>query len=600
MSAQDALGTYLTAYGPFRCAVAGAAAVFDFSPHPYEDDAVAEFSRSLTTAGVVAVRFLAGISAGDIAALSDTLHLLQPTLKRAGSVGTMLRERGVQTVAVEDLVQAAVSGPSARTDVLVEALQAGPEHLAARLQEASRGSVPEAARLLQELDRVIAAWPQPDQDPAWRSVAAAVMASTPPLQPQLCREILRALREPWAASLAGRWRPALVAGIISAEPGHAGAGTEDVTAPVRALHQGPVQVRVPAAEGVDPSMRERSARLLAAMDEITLKRDAMARFLDALPLLGATQFDQGVRLIERELVEAVRAEDIESVVGVLTGLAVFARQLQMRAPSSPGRRCTGCCPRLSATWSRGLCRKLLTNVIRCGRRWRPLPQKPSPCSWSYWPTKTACMCGGGSSPCWQRWHGSTSHCWQNISPIHAGLSPATWSPPWARCAIPRSFPTSRLPCSTTISAFARRRSRRSPGWGRPRPWQLWPRRCATRMRRPGRLLQQEHGIHQPSSRVSPTSSRSPERQTHESTECHPPKRAQQLAGLEQQPAGTLGTATIGSLPVQMRVRGTYPQVRVLVQSLEDSARFVELDRIALTGTDSGIVADVALRALFIR
>jgi hypothetical protein len=52
--------------------------------------------------------------------------------------------------------------------------------------------------------------------------------------------------------------------------------------------------------------------------------------------------------------------------------------------------------------------------------------------------------------------------------------------------------------------------------------------------------------------------------------------------------------------VQMRVRGTYPQVRVLVQSLEDSARFVELDRIALTGTDSGIVADVALRALFIR
>lgn len=61
-----------------------------------------------------------------------------------------------------------------------------------------------------------------------------------------------------------------------------------------------------------------------------------------------------------------------------------------------------------------------------------------------------------------------------------------------------------------------------------------------------------------------------------------------------------GTGNIGALPVQLRVRGTYPQVRVLVQSLEDSARLVELDRIALTGTDVGIVADVALRALFIR
>ncbi len=64
------------------------------------------------------------------------------------------------------------------------------------------------------------------------------------------------------------------------------------------------------------------------------------------------------------------------------------------------------------------------------------------------------------------------------------------------------------------------------------------------------------------------------------------------------PGGAVGN--VGSLPVQLRVRGTYPQLRALVQALEDSPRLVVVDRMALTGAETGIVTELALRALFLR
>lgn len=62
--------------------------------------------------------------------------------------------------------------------------------------------------------------------------------------------------------------------------------------------------------------------------------------------------------------------------------------------------------------------------------------------------------------------------------------------------------------------------------------------------------------------------------------------------------GTEGN--VGSLPIQLRVRGTYPQLRALVQALEDSPRLVVVDRMAMTGAETGIVTELALRALFLR
>lgn len=73
-------------------------------------------------------------------------------------------------------------------------------------------------------------------------------------------------------------------------------------------------------------------------------------------------------------------------------------------------------------------------------------------------------------------------------------------------------------------------------------------------------------------------------------------------GEAQPAAGSPGgpAPNVGFLPVQLRVRGSYPQLRALVSQLEQLPRIVVIDRLAFTGADSGIVADVALRALFLR
>lgn len=66
-------------------------------------------------------------------------------------------------------------------------------------------------------------------------------------------------------------------------------------------------------------------------------------------------------------------------------------------------------------------------------------------------------------------------------------------------------------------------------------------------------------------------------------------------GAPSEPAGA-----VASLPLQLRVRGRYPQIKALVQGLEESPRLVIVDRMALIGTDTGIGAELSLRALYLR
>lgn len=78
---------------------------------------------------------------------------------------------------------------------------------------------------------------------------------------------------------------------------------------------------------------------------------------------------------------------------------------------------------------------------------------------------------------------------------------------------------------------------------------------------------------------------------------------EQISFLEAPPAAGAPSGTPGSvasLPLQLRVRGRYPQIRALVQGLDESPRLVVVDRITLTGTDAGITTELSLRALFLR
>ncbi|TMI77080.1 MAG: hypothetical protein E6H05_01630 [Bacillati bacterium ANGP1] len=78
---------------------------------------------------------------------------------------------------------------------------------------------------------------------------------------------------------------------------------------------------------------------------------------------------------------------------------------------------------------------------------------------------------------------------------------------------------------------------------------------------------------------------------------------EQISFLESPPAAGAQSGTPGSvasLPLQLRVRGRYPQIRALVQGFEESPRVVVVDRMTLSGSDAGIIVELSLRALFLR
>lgn len=328
LEAQDALRAYVDAYGPLTCTPSRRGVLFDFSPQPQEDDAVAELSRLLGAVKSGSVRFLAGVTAEQIAALVETLHLPQPTLDRAGGAGKVLHERGVQAIAVEVLgTPPPARRPDPGLDPLHEALRTSPDRLAAHLQEASGGDAGDAVRLLRALDRTVATWSPPERDAAWAHLAEAVVATASPLQAVLCRAITVALSEPWAASIAARWPPVLIAGIATAESGSPGEGPQDLAGSLRALHRHTPAIRVPDPAPVDATSRASAKDALTVVGDVALKPYAAERFLNALALLDAARFDEGLRLIERDVVAAVEAEDIDTVTRVLTGLTGFAHRL---------------------------------------------------------------------------------------------------------------------------------------------------------------------------------------------------------------------------------------------------------------------------------
>lgn len=351
LAAQDALRAYVDAHGPLTCTPSGRGVLFDFSPQPQEDDALAELSRLLAAAKSGSIRFLAGVTAEQIAALVETLLLPQPALDRAGGAGRALRERGVQAIALEDLgAHPPARRPAPGLDPLLDVLRTSPDRLTAHLQEASGGHAGEAVRLLRVLDRMVAAWPPAERDTAWTRLAEAVVATAPPLQAPLCRAITAALSEPWAASIAARWPPVLIAGIVTAESGGPAEASQNLAESLRALHRHAPIIRVPDAAPVDAATRASAKDALVAVGDVALKPYAAARFLNALALLDAARFGEGLRLIERDSVAAVEAEDVDTVARVLTGLAVFAHRL----PDARAEMARTALHHLLSTTARGL------------------------------------------------------------------------------------------------------------------------------------------------------------------------------------------------------------------------------------------------------
>lgn len=332
LEAQEALRAYLTAYGPLGWTPAGRGIAFDFQPHPYEDDIVAELSRSLTSLRVGNVQFVAGVSIAEIAALLETLRLPIPVIDRAGGVGKMLRERGVQTIALQDLgIVPSAPRPATGTERVIETLYTAPDQLAARLAETAGGDVMGAVQLLRALDHILVSWSRAEQETAWRNLAAAIVATTPSLQVPLCRQIASALHEPWAASIAARWPQNLIAGIAGSGEDQQAAGGDTMITALRALHRGPSTARIPPAPAVSVEERDATRVALGQTRGVAPPGYDLATLFRVLAALDIPRFEEGLKLIERDVVSAVEIRDLDTVVRVVADLGVLIRLPDARA-----------------------------------------------------------------------------------------------------------------------------------------------------------------------------------------------------------------------------------------------------------------------------
>src|SRR3989454_148722 len=253
-------------------------------------------------------------------------------IDRAGGAGKMLRERGVQTIALQDLGVAPPGGrPATGIERLIETLRIAPDQLATRPHDASAGDVGETVQLLRVLDSILVSWPRAEQEAAWRNLAAAIVATTPSLQVPLCRHIAAALHEPWAASIAARWPQNLIAGIVGADAGQQSSGADDIIISLRALHRGPSAARVPPAAALSGEEREAARGTLASPRGAVPPGYDLATLLHVLAALDTTRFEEGLKLIERHVVSAVEIRDLDPVVQVLTDLGVLIRLPDARA-----------------------------------------------------------------------------------------------------------------------------------------------------------------------------------------------------------------------------------------------------------------------------
>jgi hypothetical protein len=300
--------------------------VFDFSSRAHDDEVLGELSRALAAAQTTSITFLTGVSADQIAALVEILHLPRPALDKRGGASRLLRERGVHAIAL-DAVVAATTPRSNLGDLLLQTLQASPQKVALRLQEIAGEEAGEAARELAEVDRTVASWPLEQRDIAWTQLATAVAAATPRLRAPLCEAIFQARQEPWAASLASRWPPGLIAELVVGQTGPSGSSAEAMVASLRDLHRGVPTVRPPSVGPVEPARQATAREALLAVGDVVLTPYAMARFLNVLPRLDAAQFAESLRMVERDTVGAVGGDDINTVARVLIGLAVLAQRL---------------------------------------------------------------------------------------------------------------------------------------------------------------------------------------------------------------------------------------------------------------------------------
>jgi len=128
----------------------------------------------------------------------------------------------------------------------------------------------------------------------------------------LCRQIASALHEPWAASIAARWPQNLIAGIAGSGEDQQAAGGDTMITALRALHRGPSTARIPPAPAVSVEERDATRVALGQTRGVAPPGYDLATLFRVLAALDIPRFEEGLKLIERDVVSAVEIRDLDT------------------------------------------------------------------------------------------------------------------------------------------------------------------------------------------------------------------------------------------------------------------------------------------------
>ncbi|MGH2426691.1 MAG: HEAT repeat domain-containing protein [bacterium] len=316
------LKSYGDRFGSLVFTVVPRGVVVESSPQPVEDEVVNELARALRMGFVRSVRILGGMSAREINAFLNILQMPQQQIRNSGGVSRLLRDQGIDSLAVEDLGEAEEEAVAAAgIPALLQAIPAGPQAVGMQLLAVADGDPNTALQLLRELDRKLGLRPWPDQEAAHRIVAQALLGTTR-FHQALQVEVVRALDEPFAISIASQWPPLMLEELARAGGQDRSGGLDAV---VQALGQTTQEIR-PGRISLEAVARPEILQARAALVSSTreLRPHGLRRMIDSLPALEARKFEACLAAIERECAEM---ESVEHLVSILAELGVLTRRL---------------------------------------------------------------------------------------------------------------------------------------------------------------------------------------------------------------------------------------------------------------------------------
>lgn len=319
--AATVLKSYGDRFGPLVLTVTPGGIAMESSPQPVDDEVVNELARALRMGLVRSTSILGGLSARELSVFVHLLHLPQQQIRAGGGISTLLREQGIHSFIVEDAGETEAAAASAGVPALMQAILQGPETLGAQLLAISGGEPGAAVNLLRELDRELSLRGSSDQRAAHAILAQSLLGTTR-FHRAVQLEVVRALDEPFAISLAAQWPELVLEDLaLAGGQGHS-AGRDDV---IRALihprerSTGPIPVEAVAKSEI------KQGRDTLARTEGNLRTHGLRRLIESLSVLDARKVDACLVAMEREF---ARMERLEDQVSVLAELGAVARRLQ--------------------------------------------------------------------------------------------------------------------------------------------------------------------------------------------------------------------------------------------------------------------------------